>query len=213
VVLSHPDGGHLGGGAAVWEAFPVKQALMPVERSRSPGFRAWMNEAPAAGVRLLTAAGGNDLPMPDGARLEVIHAPDPLSQNASADDRVAIYRLHWRGWKLLLTSDAGLGTELEMLDRNKDVRADVILAGRHRGDVTLCDRFLDAVDPQAIVASHSDFPTSERLKPEKVEYWQSRGIQVIHQGEAGGVTLRVDRQGNLRLEGFADRSVMVLTPR
>lgn len=213
VVLSHPDGGHLGGGAAVWHAFPVKQALMPVERSRSPGFRAWMNEAPAAGVKLRQAVEGRELAMPDGARLEVIHAPDPLSQNAVADDRVAIYRLHWRGWKLLFTSDAGLGTELELLDRNKDIRADVILAGRHRGDVTLCDRFLDAVDPQAIVASHSDFPTSERLKPEKVEYWGSRGIQVIHQGEAGGVTLRVDKQGNLRLEGFADRSVMVLTPR
>lgn len=213
VVLTHPDGGHLGGGAAVWESFPIKQALLPVERSRSPGFRAWVNDAPPAGVKLLTAVECQELPMPDGARVEIIYAPDPLAQNASADDRVAIYRLHWRGWKLLLTSDAGLGTELELLDGNKDVRADVILAGRHRDDLTLGDRFLDAVDPQVIVASHADFPVSERLKPETVDYWRSRGIQVVHQGEAGGVTLRVDDQGNLRLEGFADGSVMTLAPR
>ncbi|RYD29099.1 MAG: DUF4131 domain-containing protein, partial [Verrucomicrobiaceae bacterium] len=145
VVLSHPDGGHLGGGAAVWESFPIRQALLPVERSRSPGFRAWVNDAPGAGVKLLTAASGSEFPMPDGARLEIIQVPDRLSQNASADDRVAIYRLHWRGWKLLLTSDAGLGTEIQLLDQDKDLKADVIIAGRHRGDVTLSDRFLDAV--------------------------------------------------------------------
>lgn len=213
VVLSHPDGGHLGGGASVWEAFSIKQAVMPVERSRSPGFRSWVNDAPGAGVRLLTAEEGHMLAMPDGARLEIIHVPDPLAQNASADDRVAIYRLHWRGWKLLLTSDSGMGTELELLDGNKDVRADVILAGCHRGDVTLGDRFLDAVDPMAIVASHSEFPVSERRKPATLDYWRSRGIKVIHQGEAGGVTLRVDKEGKLRIEGFADGSVTTLAPR
>ena len=100
-----------------------------------------------------------------------------------------------------------------MLDARKDVSADVIIAGRHRGVVSLGDAFLDAVNPQAIIASHSAFPVSEQLKPETVKYWRSRGIQVVHQGESGGVTVRVDESGNLRLEGFADQSVMILKPR
>lgn len=213
VVLTHPDGGHLGGGAAVWQTFPIKQALLPVERSRSPAFQSWTGEAPSAGVKLLTATAGSGLSMPDGARLEVIHTPDPHSQNASADDRVAIYRLHWRGWKLLFTSDSGLGTELKLLDQGKDLQADVIIAGKHRTDTSLSDRFLDAVNPQAIVASHSEFPVSERLNPKRADYWRSRGIQVVNQANAGGVTLRIDGQGNLRLEGFADKSAITLSPR
>ena len=212
-VLTHPDGGHLGGGNQVWETFPIRQALLPVERSRSPAFRAWLREAPQAGVRLFQAGNHVELPMPDGARLEIVHAPDPHSQNAMADDRVLISRLHWRGWKLLFTSDAGLGTEMELLDAGRDISADVIIAGRHEGDATLSDRFLDAVNPQAIVASHSDFPPEEVLNPETVAYWRSRGIHAIHQGQAGGVTLRVDEAGNLRLEGFADKSVRILKPR
>lgn len=213
VVLSHPDGGHLGGGDAVWTAFPIKQALLPVEKSRSPAFRAWLDGAPAAGVTLLQVADFKNLPMPDDAILEVIHVPRPLAQNAMADDRVAIFRLHWRGWKLLFTSDAGAGTEMEILDRQQDVKADVIIAGHHRSGVMLGDRFLDAVDPQAIIASHADFPQTENLKPEAVDYWRSRGIKVMHQGKSGGVTVRVDASGNLRLEGFVDHSVMVLKPR
>ncbi|HEX7261807.1 MAG TPA: hypothetical protein VF258_08340, partial [Luteolibacter sp.] len=130
-----------------------------------------------------------------------------------ADDRVAIFRLHWRGWKLLFTSDAGMDTERQMLDARKDLSADVIIAGHHRGDASLSDPFLDAVNPQAIVASHAEFPPEERLSPESVKYWRSRGVHVIHQGEAGGVTMRVDAAGNLQLEGFADQSVLSLKPR
>ena len=213
VILSHPDGGPLGGGDVVWSLLPIRQVLLPVERSRSPGFRMWATDAPAAGIRTIQAKEIENLPMPDGARLEIIHLPDPSSQNALADDRVAIYRLHWRGWKLLFTSDSGIGTELEMLDAKRDVSADVIIAGHHARDVSLSDRFLDAVNPQAIVASHSDFPPEERLKPDAVRYWRSRGIHAIHQGETGGVTLRIDPSGNLRLEGFVDRSVVILKRR
>lgn len=213
VILSHPDGGHLGGGDAVWSMFPIKQALLPVEKSRSPAFKAWLNDAPAAGVKLRQVADLKNLPMPDGAVLEVMHVPAPLSQNVRADDRVAIFRLHWRGWKILFTSDAGMSTEMEMLDRQQDVKADVIIAGHHREDVMLCDAFLAAVMPQAIIASHADFPASEKLKPQTVASWQTLGIRVIHQGQAGGVTLRVDVEGNLRLEGFADHSAVVLKRR
>lgn len=213
VVLSHPDGGHMGGGTAVWNLLPVRQVLLPVERSRSPAFRSWARDAAAAGITVLQAEDFHDLPLPDGARLEILHVPDSHSQNASADDRVAIFRLHWRGWKLLFTSDAGVGAERELLDARKDLSADVIIAGHHRGDASLSDPFLDAVNPQAIIASHAEFPPEERLSPESVEYWRSRGIQVIHQGEAGGVTVRVDAAGNLRLEGFVSRSVVTLNPR
>ena len=213
VVLSHADGGHLGGGAAVWAAFPIRQVLLPVERARSRAYQAWVKEAPHAGIQTLQAADFRELPMPDGARLEVLHVPDGSNKNASADDRVAIFRLHWRGWKLLFTSDAGIDTETQLLAAHKDLTADVIIAGHHRHDPSLGDALLDAVNPRIIIASHADSPVSEKLKPETVDYWRSRGIHVIHQGESGGVSIVVDEAGNLKLEGFVDHSVKVLNRR
>ncbi len=210
VVLSHPDGGHLGGGPAVWEQFPIRQALLPVTRSRSPSFRAWLEEAPKNGVRIHLAAATPTLPLPDGAMLEVLHFPDPLAVNSLADERVAVFRLHWRGWKILLTSDAGMGTERRMLDKLTDVSADVIIAGRHRTDITLCDRFLDVVKPQAIIASNASHPEGEAVPPAAIAYWKSRGIHVIDQRESGGVTLRVDEKGNLRIEGFLGPAPVML---
>jgi ComEC/Rec2-related protein len=213
VVLSHPDGGHLGGGVAVWEVLPIKQVLLPVERSRSPAYRSWLNMAPTAGIKTLQAAQTPTLLLPDGASLEILLTPSPTAQNALADERVAIFRLHWHGWKILLTSDAGTAAELALLDSHKDISADLIIAGHHRSDFTLTDPFLNAVRPLAIIASNSPFPVSERLDPRRVSYWRSRDIQVIDQGKSGGVTLTIDSSGNLHLEGYADHSTLILKPR
>ncbi len=212
-VLTHPDGNHLGGGSTVWQAFPIRQALLPVELARSPSHRQWLREAPAAGVRTLQAAETKTLAFPDDATLEVLHAPDPKAVNTLADDRVALYRLHWHGWRILFTSDAGMGTELRLLDKGLDLSADVIIAGRHRGDLTLCDRFLDAVHPMAILASNPPYPDSERIPPDAAAYWKSRGIQLVDQAVTGGVTLTIDDHGRLVITGYLTREPLVLSPR
>jgi len=210
VVLSHPDGQHLGGGAQVWAAFPIRQVLLPVARSRSPVYQAWLVDAPEAGIHTLQAADVSALPLPDGARLDILHAADPLNTVALADDRVAIVRLLWRNWKILLTSDAGMGTEMKMLDAAADLRADVIIAGHHQSDISLCDAFLARVQPAAIIISNKQFPASERLNPEQAAFWRASGIELLDQERTGAVTLTVDPGGDLVLEGFVDKSLVRL---
>jgi ComEC/Rec2-related protein len=202
VVLSHPDGGHLGGGAQVWQHMPVRQAWLPVGQSRSPAFRDWLTKAPQNGIRIIHGKTADQLPLPDDATLEVLHVPAPETRHALADERVAVFRLHWRGWKILLTSDAGMGTELQLLDAGANLAADVIIAGRNRTDVTLCDRFIEAVQPRAIIASNTSYPENEQLPQTSVEWWKSRGIHVIDQNLSGGLTLTVDDTGALVIEGF-----------
>ncbi len=204
VAITHPDGSHLGGGLSVWDELPIRQALLPVERSLSPAFRKWRSEAPAAGVRLHPTAGKSGVPLAGGAWLEILHTPDPRAIHVIADDRVAIYRLHWRGWRILFTSDAGHATESALLRSGKDLAADVIVAGRHERDDSLGDDFLDAVRPRAIIASNADFPPEQRLPETQAAYWRSRGILVIDQRETGGVTLRVDAAGQMRIESYLE---------
>jgi len=213
VIISHPDGGHLGGGSPVWDAFPIRQAILPVPHSRSPAFRSWLTSAPTAGIKIIQASEIQSLPMPDSAHLEVLHTPNPLARDALADERVAIFRLHWHGWKILFTSDAGIATELELLASQKDLSADLIIAGRHRTDISLSDPFLDAVNPRAILASNSAFPIEERLNPRRVAYWKSRQIHVIDPSKTGGVTLTIAPSRALRIQGFADQSTLLLPPK
>ncbi len=210
VVLSHPDGGHLGGGAQVWQTFAIRQVLVPVRLSRSPSFRTWIEEAPKQGIRLHDPEPGVAIPVADGASIEILYQPDPLAIHSLADERVMVIRLHWNGWKLLFTSDAGLETENRMLAAGTDLSADVIIAGNHRSDLTLGDAFLDAVNPMAIIASRPGFGTSGPRQASTISYWKSRGIRVIDQAESGGVTVTMDPSGTLIIDGFLDEGCLRL---
>ncbi len=213
VILSHPDGSHLGGGSQVWRSLPLRQVMLPVKLARSPAHREWLHEAPAAGIRVLHAS-TTMFPLPSGASVEAVHLPDPDAVNVRADERVAVFRVHWQGWKILMTGDAGQGTERRMLDSGADLSADVIIAGKHREDPGLCDDFLDAVRPAALVCSNHAYPAAEQVPASSIRHWNSRGIRVFDQRECGGVTLTTDREGRLRIRGFLqpDKAVL-LSPR
>jgi len=205
-VLSHADGGHVGGGAELLQTAKIRQVVMPVEKARSSLYKVWQTGAPAAGAKLLTARDGMRLPFPAGAELEVVSAPDPAGKDGVADDRVAIYRLHWQGWRILLVNDAGEKTERRLLEAGTDLKADVLIAGHHRTDLSLSDDFIKAIAPKAIIASNSVFPVSEHLDPGKVAWWREQGIEVFDQRESGGVTVRVESDGVLVIEGFANHA-------
>ena len=206
IVLSHPDGSHLGGTVEALDALPVRQILLPVERARSTTFR-----------EIATISGNRNIPTPRGrqgmrydispdAWLEVLHEPDARDWNAVADERVMVTRLHWHGWRVLFTSDAGWATERAMLESGGDLRADVIVAGRHRHDASLGDDFLAAVQPKAIIAGHADFPREERVPDDWAATCEARGMRVFHQGRTGAVTLVMEKDGSLVIRGFLDGS-------
>lgn len=211
VVLSHPEAGHVGGGEELLKRAGIGQVLLPVSHSRSTVYNRWLTQAPAEGVRLFLAQSGTTLPFPDGARLEVVWAPDRGRDSGSADDRVAIYRLHWSGWKILFVNDAGAEIEDRLVDSGADLSADVLVAGRHRGGPSLGDEFIRRVGPKAIVASNVPFPASEKLDPAKIRWWQEQGIVVLDQAKSGGVTMRPENE-SLVLKGFLDPLPVHLVP-
>ena len=203
LMLSHPDSGHIGGAAVALDALRPRRVWLPVERARSPAYRALVAEAPHDGreVRVLERGGG--FACGPTARWEVVRVADPAAWDAVADDRCAVLRLHWCGWRILFTGDAGFVTEKALLDQGADVAAEVWVAGRHRTDPGFTAEFLAAVAPRLVVASHAEFPPEERLPAD----WRARldggGIAWFHQGESGAVTIRAE-QGHLSAEGFVD---------
>lgn len=213
VVLSHPDAGHVGGGAELLPAYRVRQILLPVQRSRSSTYRTWFTAGPASGAKLLEARTGARLPLPTGAELEIVLAPDPAEWDAVADDRVAIYRLHWRGWKILFVNDAGLKTERRLLDSGVDLAADVLVAGHHRAGLSLGEEFVGRVAPQLIVATNTGYPPEEVRDAGQMGWWRGQGIRVFDQAETGAAVFRVERDGALRIDGFVNKESVRLTPR
>ena len=202
VMLTHPDGGHVGGGNAVWRELPIDQVLMPVDKARSSAYRAWLEEAAREGVKLHACSQlPKGLAVGDQAHIEWLVIPQRHDQNRPADDRVLVMRLHWKDWKVLWLSDAGTEAERTMLESGRDLSADVIVAGSHRGDLSLGDAFVEAVGPKAIIIDNEGYPAGEGRDIRQLDHWRESGILVFDQSETGAVSLRLE-DGALIIEGF-----------
>jgi competence protein ComEC len=211
IALTHPDGGHIGGALDALEDYPVRQILVPVSRARSSVFRDLVKTAENKHVPTLLGVPGKTYPVTPGTWLEVLHQPLPDDMNTVADERVMVLRLHWQGWRILFLGDAGWTTERLLMASGRDLSADIIVAGRHRRDSSLGDDFLAAVKPRAIIASHADFPSEERIPPRWAAHCQELGIHLFHQGQTGAVTIALESNNSLRLRGFLDRSELPLS--
>ena len=201
LIITHADTNHCGGMNRCVTLYHPKQAIIPREDQRSPSFRRFLSRASSADCRLITPYLSQTFPLdpqdPD-IFLEILHAPAELDGHGLADDTGLVIRLHWRGWRILFTGDAGLITESRLLDSGIDLHADVIIMGRNRDDITGHLAFIDAVSPKAIISSHSDFPQNERIPKPWQKKLSQRGITLFNQKLTGAVTLTLEN-GNLLL--------------
>ena len=116
-----------------------------------------------------------------------------------------VMRLHWRGWRILITGDAGFDTEKEMLESGVDLSCDLWVMGRHRSDYSGIMEFVQAVDPAVIVAAEDRYPLSERVPERWAEAVRGAGITLWRQGETGAVMVEF-RDGELELRSFRNPS-------
>ena len=176
---------------------------MPVLRAKSSNFKDLLSASEGRNLRLLRGRKAGGYGLNENSNLKVLWEPDFWNWNNVADERVMPVLLEWRDWRILFMADAGWAIERAMIESDVDLRADVIVAGRHLHDASLGIPFLDATGAQVVIASHSDFPMEQRIPDWWRKSCESRGIQVFHQGESGAVTL-VQEEGALVLRGFVD---------
>lgn len=202
LILSHPDGGHCGGSPAALTIWSPEQVLLPVQEALSPSFREMRKMAATEDVRTVLARSGQRFPLARGAELEIIYAAERW-EGSLADDRCMVVRLHWQGWKVLMTNDAGFEIEQRLLERGVDLRSDLWIMGRNQGDFTGSERFVRAVAPAVIVATEASFPVEERIPEHWADWVASEGIILWRQSETGAVAVEA-RPGQLELRSYLE---------
>ncbi len=92
-------------------------------------------------------------------------------------------------------ADTGETVERRLLKEARDLRAQLIVKGRHSTESSCTDAFLDAVQPDAVVVAASVRPIERYPEPELRERLQRRGVRLIRTDEAGAVTIRLTKRG------------------
>jgi beta-lactamase superfamily II metal-dependent hydrolase len=138
----------------------------------------------------------------------------PASEDrfARADDQSLVLRGTFHGIRLLLLSDLGRPGQNALLEREPDLRADILVTGLPADGEALSDVLLDVVQPQVIVVADSEFPAGERASPKLRERLAARKIPVLYTRTAGAARVDLAPRG-WEIRGMTGARLRSATPR
>lgn len=212
VILTHADSGHVSPPQLLTEMLPLRQIASGILPAQGSVAAQWKN-FDAKGINLVQLVKGHRLDFGGEAWGEILLSASDGNPGSLADDRALVIRLHWRGWKILFTGDAGRPSEDALLESGADLAADVIVAGLHENDFSLTEAFAAAVKPQAIIVASPAGSEMDGHREFQKKAWQNKGLRVIDQSKTGGLTVTVSGAGELLMKGFADGSEAVIRKR
>lgn len=198
VVLTHRDAAHAGAASKSLRT-GVERVITSVHEpwSRDPGLTLFDELARAThdqGVLWHRYKAGEEFAPGPGAAVQVLY-PGPRDQHDVGDNRCLVLMLHLGTTRVLWLSDAGFITEKHLLEREHDLRCDVLVHGCHATDPGGLTELLLAAQPRLVI-SESDSIFAVKKTPARIhDYCQLHGIPHWRLETTGCITLGIGPEG------------------
>ncbi|HWV56654.1 MAG TPA: DNA internalization-related competence protein ComEC/Rec2, partial [Longimicrobiales bacterium] len=204
VILTHPDGDHIGGVSAVTESLSIGAIVDPAVAAGKPLYLSAIDDAEHSRIRWLRAEAGRELRL-DGMLLEFLF-PDTgaVGTGDGTNDQSVVFRLAFGEFSALFTGDAPAAVEMYLARRHgAALRSQVLKVGHHGSRTSTAAEILSATSPGIALVSVGRANRYGHPAPEVLE----------RLAEAGVATYRTDVDGAIRVRGGADGRVEVRTER
>lgn len=190
LAFTHGDATHIGGAGAVMHAFRPGQLVDSPLPDRSIVHRRLIAEGAARSIPRKLVVAGAEFPLSKRVIARVLFPPQDF-RGKIADDQALVVQLILPGnARVLLMSDSGEAAERALLEQRADLRSDLLVKGQHHSGASGSPDFLDAVRPQAIIATAREPAENQRIKEDWAERLKQRGIVLLRQDKTGAVRAR-----------------------
>lgn len=189
LILSHSDGQHAGGLAAMVKEYAVKQVLLPQKSGRSKAEKKLRELCKKSSIALIPAREGRFYQLEKDAFLEILY-DGSLRDGQDSNDCCLVVRLHWQGKRILFMNDAGFYTKQWLLEHVNDLQSEILVLGKNTHEEGVYMDFLRAVNPEAILATSHPFYYGEMRSYQ----WKKdieKHAKLYELSETGAVTLQV----------------------
>ncbi|MEO8205023.1 MAG: ComEC/Rec2 family competence protein [Chthoniobacterales bacterium] len=190
VALSHGDVKHIGGATLLLDTFPAGHIMDSGvdDRSRYHEIANRYLEEHQLPKRIVRP--GDVVEIGKNTTAKILFPPLELQKGAS-DDKTLVLLFQIANRRILMMSDAGYATEQFLLESHADVKADILIIGRHFSGLNGNADFLAAVNPRIVIATAADYPASERLPEGFEERLQKTDSRLFRMDKTGAVHLRI----------------------
>lgn len=152
LVLTHPDGDHMGAQVELPARYHVAQAIHTAHAAQHPDEALWRSQMANGGVAVVELAAGAWLDLGDGVALWVMWPPSAGYTGEDADNENSlVLKLVYGNFSALLTGDAGFASEQQLVAANAPLSSTLLKVGHHGSRSSSSPEFVARVAPQLAV--------------------------------------------------------------
>ena len=184
VIGTHAHEDHIGSMDYIINAYKIGKVYFPKQTATTKTFENFINACKSKGIQLTAPVVGESFNLGD-AKCTIL-APNG-NDYKDANDYSIVLKVEFGSNSFLFTGDAEAVSEMEMVNRGINLKADLLKVGHHGSKSSTCANFLSSVNPKYAVISvgegnsygHPAQGTMDRLK--------GSGVKVFRTDENGTV--------------------------
>ncbi|MEY2354248.1 MBL fold metallo-hydrolase [Lysinibacillus capsici] len=187
VVATHPDADHIGGLIPVLDNMTIEQFYDSGKVHTSQTFEEMLTHIDEKNIPYHVPKIGDDIEFDKDVNVKVLNANDQATDN---NDASIVLKMTYGNVSFLLTGDAGVALEKEMLQY--DVKATVLKAGHHGSNTSSSEEFIQAVKPEVTILSYGEDNKYGHPHAEIVDRLQAIGSKIYATADLGTITVSTD---------------------
>jgi competence protein ComEC len=159
-----------------------------VDNALSPKYREFFSQVKGSDCEVRLGKSGERIELAEEVWIEILNAGEKGIRNI-ADNRNMVIKVHWKGWKILVTGDLGMVAELDLISKGVDLSADIVLMGHHEWGFSGQHQFFEAIGAKVIISSGASYPRYEIPRESWIEHLNKEGYHFFNQQETGAVIM------------------------
>lgn len=189
VIATHPDQDHIGGFVEVLKRYKVEYALEPGVKSETQTSKVIHELMDQNGVEVHTARKSMKIELGNDVVLTILY-PDRDAYDMKTNDASIVARLTYGETEVMLTGDAPIKVEKEILAYGEHIQSDILKVGHHGSKTSTDEEFVKMVNPTYAVISNGKGNKYGHPNQETLDTLAKFPIEVLRTDQVGTVIFK-----------------------
>ncbi|BAI62201.1 conserved hypothetical protein [Methanocella paludicola SANAE] len=209
MVATHPHADHIGGLLDVLREIPVKEVLDSGISQPTRTYESYLTLIDQKNIPYTVAEAGQTFDLGSDVKVEVL-APFEVRNDGGINENSIVLKVEHKNVTFLLTGDAGIPEERQLLESGHSLKSDVFKVPHHGSGYSADQEFISAVSPEVSIIEVGPNPYGHPTR-RMLALLEESGSVIYRTDLNGNVVVRSDGTGFTVVPQFETSSAKVLS--